>query len=116
MLKKHYDFILCDLNMPVMDGFECASKIISHYSSQELFNHKEKEDCPLLIACSAMINAQVEKKASESGFDMCIQSPLTMDIIKQKILPALQQRSEKFKQSKPKKVGYLENSEDIDLS
>ena len=68
--------------MPVMDGFECASKIIAHYSSQELFSHKVKGDCPLLIACSAMINAQVEMRALESGFDMCIQSPLTMDIIK----------------------------------
>lgn len=115
-MKKHYDFILCDLNMPVMDGFECASKIIAHYSSQELFNHKEKEDCPLLIACSAMINAQVEKRAKESGFDMCIQSPLTMDLILKKILPAVQQRSEKFKKSKPKNVGYLESSGDMELS
>lgn len=25
--NKNYDLIICDLNMPVMDGFECASQI-----------------------------------------------------------------------------------------
>jgi YesN/AraC family two-component response regulator len=24
VIKKQYDFVICDLNMLVMDGFECA--------------------------------------------------------------------------------------------
>ena len=36
-MVKEYDFIICDLNMPVMDGFECVKKIIEHYSSSNSF-------------------------------------------------------------------------------
>ena len=25
--NKQFDLILCDLNMPIMDGYECAEKI-----------------------------------------------------------------------------------------
>lgn len=32
VIEKQYDFIICDLNMPVMDGFECAQKIKDHYN------------------------------------------------------------------------------------
>ena len=29
--KNQYDLILCDLNMPVMNGFICANKIKKFY-------------------------------------------------------------------------------------
>ena len=35
--KKQYDYILCDLNMPVMNGFKCATKIKKFYNQNELF-------------------------------------------------------------------------------
>ena len=39
VLNKQYDFIICDLEMPVMNGYECASKIKALYEqSQGLFN------------------------------------------------------------------------------
>ncbi len=28
-----YDFVICDLNMPVMDGFECCQKIKTFYEN-----------------------------------------------------------------------------------
>jgi YesN/AraC family two-component response regulator len=31
---KNYDLIICDINMPVMDGFECAQQIKNLYSSK----------------------------------------------------------------------------------
>ena len=30
--KTQYDFILCDLNMPVMNGFTCCAKIKKFYN------------------------------------------------------------------------------------
>ena len=92
VLKKHYDFILCDLDMPVMNGFECAQKIRALYESAEhsFFNLRQKElSTPLLIPCSALITPQVEKKALEHGFDLCVQSPLTISVLTEKILPRI---------------------------
>ena len=38
MVKSNqYDFIICDLNMPVMDGFECALKIKDFYENKNQF-------------------------------------------------------------------------------
>jgi YesN/AraC family two-component response regulator len=37
VIEKQYDFIICDLNMPVMDGFECVQKIKEHYDDNNSF-------------------------------------------------------------------------------
>ena len=88
MLNKQYDFIVCDLDMPVMNGYECATKIRAKYEQkQDFFNVNEEEEvCPLLIACSALITPQIEKKTKDHGFDFAVQSPLTINVIKERIL------------------------------
>jgi len=60
----NYDFIICDLNMPVMDGYECAFKIKEFYkNSNQIFevSNDDKTEllCPYLVACSALINQDV---------------------------------------------------------
>ena len=35
--SKYYDFIICDLNMPVMDGYECVTKIKEYYDDNNSF-------------------------------------------------------------------------------
>lgn len=61
---KQYDFILCDLNMPVMDGFECIQKIKEHYQECNSFFERSSNPqifCPYLVACSAFINSKIEQ-------------------------------------------------------
>ena len=84
-----YNFVICDLNMPVMDGFECCQKIKTFYENynQQFFLVKvnlEKESLrPYMVACSALINHQIEQKAIRSGFDLVVESPLTVEILQQ---------------------------------
>ena len=91
VLKKNYDIILCDLNMPVMNGYECAKKIKAQYQpKQSLFNINEQEQqCPLLIAYSALITDDIEAKCKQHGFDLCLQSPISFQMINEKVLPII---------------------------
>ena len=41
VLKKQYDFVICDLNMPIVDGYGCANKIKNHYSSPVIFAEQD---------------------------------------------------------------------------
>ena len=34
--QKQYDFVICDLNMPVMDGYEAAMKIRNYLGERNL--------------------------------------------------------------------------------
>jgi CheY-like chemotaxis protein len=77
VLNKQYNFIVCDLEMPVMNGYECAQKIKAKYEQKQDFfslkkSQEEEDECPLLIACSALINPQIEKKALDHGFDFAV--------------------------------------------
>ena len=98
VLNKQYDFIICDLDMPVMNGYECAAKIKTHYEeSQGLFNFdisQNEHQCPILVACSALVTPVIKKKTLECGFDMCVQSPISVDFISRNILPRIKLRKE----------------------
>jgi hypothetical protein len=39
--------------------------------------------CPLLVACSAHVNDEIENRAIELGFDFVVESPLTIQIIEE---------------------------------
>jgi two-component system sensor histidine kinase/response regulator len=43
-----FDFIILDLNMPILDGYEAARKIIDHYNDDGkiLASMENSPDCP----------------------------------------------------------------------
>ena len=56
-----------------------------------------------MVACSALINHQIEQKAISSGFDLVMESPLTVEIL-QKIISRCSEHKKKeqliFEQNK----------------
>lgn len=60
-ISKNYDFVVCDLNMPVMDGFQFCINFIKYFEDKNNFfdpNQEEnKPKCrPFLIALTALVN------------------------------------------------------------
>ena len=65
---SHFDVILMDLRMPVMDGYEAMRQI-------RALTGAEKNNTPI-IAISAEINPDVEKAAKAAGADAVAAKPL----------------------------------------
>ena len=42
--KERYDFIILDLSMPIMDGYEACRQILDYYSEEnKLIGHKSQQ-------------------------------------------------------------------------
>ena len=50
---------------------------------------------PLMIACSADINPEIQKEAIEAGFDIVVQAPLTDKFLKEVVLEVKKRENEK---------------------
>jgi CheY-like chemotaxis protein len=75
------DFIIMDLTMPGLDGFEAAAAIRGNPKTQAI---------PLL-AVTALLGPDIRRKSLASGFDGCIVKPFTaweLDAAIKKILTA----------------------------
>lgn len=69
--QKHYDLILMDCEMPVMDGFEATLKI------REMETSKEKKS--IIIAVTAHVSDEHKEKCSEVGMDGFISKPFYIE-------------------------------------
>ena len=75
MHKNDIDFILSDLEMPIMNGYTACENIVKLYqnSRQQLYDSKDEDHVsqiishiikkPLMIACSGFVNESIRKKA-----------------------------------------------------
>ena len=71
-----YDFIFMDLQMPVMDGLECTSRIRASVPQ-----HQQ----PVIIAMTANVMEGIQQRCTEAGMDDYISKPVKMGSVKQKL-------------------------------
>ncbi|MBN1926912.1 MAG: response regulator [Prolixibacteraceae bacterium] len=81
-LQNDYDFILMDVKMPVVDGFEATRKI------REIEVKNNKPGKIPIIAMTASNTYEEEKKCLETGMDGFLSKPYQLDDLK-KILTNL---------------------------
>jgi len=66
----HYDAVLLDLGMPIMDGFEAAAVL------------GQLSPAPALIACSAWDDAATRSRTAALGFSMHLRKPFSLQVLK----------------------------------
>ena len=104
--KKMFDLIVLDLNMPVSDGLE-ALKLIKKLYLTETFrcsNLRENgigsmhlvDYMPHFIAVSAFIDSDKLAQLKLAGFNQVFEMPLSVDQIKNDILPQVEERAERI--------------------
>ncbi len=74
-MKKYYNIILMDIQMPVMDGLEASAKIVEHSSSR-----------PIIIATTANLAEVDKRKCFAVGMNDFLAKPLRQEDLKLAIL------------------------------
>lgn len=75
-IREHYDVVLLDLGMPIMDGFQAAVFL------------RQLEPAPLLIACSAWHDPDSRRRTTELGFSSHLAKPVRLDALEAALEPA----------------------------
>ncbi len=84
-IKNHYDVILMDVMMPIMDGLEAAKKIKSSPG---------KTDMPI-IALTASVTEKDIKKVFEAGMDAYLAKPIKITELKNTIIKLVASEGDK---------------------
>jgi two-component system, cell cycle response regulator DivK len=71
LAKDHYDIILMDINMPVMDGMECARQIRG-------LSEAQKANTPIIAITGNAMNYSLEDY-QKVGINEFLQKPLDFD-------------------------------------
>ncbi|MEA5093401.1 MAG: response regulator [Sedimentibacter saalensis] len=79
MAKEHHpDVIICDIGLPVMDGYEVAQQLRKDDEIKETF----------LIALSGYAGVEDRKRSREAGFDRHLAKPADISAIERVIAEA----------------------------
>ena len=82
--QNHYDLVLMDLHMPVMDGYEASQAI-------RAFEENDKKSIPI-IALTASALMEIRERIQEAGMSAFVSKPFEPDELYQTIekhLPSL---------------------------
>ncbi len=80
--EQHFDVILLDIIMPIMDGLDAAKKI------------KRIENPPYIIAVSAAVLSSDKEKGMEAGINHYLGKPLTKQELDEALKPFVIQRKQ----------------------
>jgi signal transduction histidine kinase/CheY-like chemotaxis protein len=72
---RHYQLILMDCNMPIMNGFDACKEI------RKLINEEEAPQIKI-IGCTAYVTEHASSESSSCGMDMLINKPLSRTTLK----------------------------------
>ncbi|MBT2287235.1 response regulator [Paenibacillus polymyxa] len=78
-----YDFVFMDLQMPVMDGLECARRIRESLP---------EPNQPIIIAMTANVMEDIQQRCNAAGMDDYISKPVKMGSVKQTLAHFQQQQ------------------------
>ncbi|THW91507.1 hypothetical protein D6C86_01640 [Aureobasidium pullulans] len=80
--KPPFDYILMDISMPIMDGFE-ATRRIREFEAKQSLSHKAT-----IIALTGLASAEAQADAASSGVDIYMPKPVKF----QKLRPLLERK------------------------
>lgn len=83
-IKKHYDLILMDLQMPEMDGYE-ATRLLRSYNDEKI------NAVPIIAMTASVIQSEVDK-CFECGMNAFVGKPFNPDELLEKIAQNLLQK------------------------
>ena len=81
LAHKHYDLVLMDVNMPVMDGFTATARIRDQESQQRTPLDKRLP----IVAMTAYALSGDEQKCLKAGMDDYIPKPVDIDVLTAKL-------------------------------
>jgi CheY-like chemotaxis protein len=79
--REHFDAVLLDLGMPVMDGFEAAAVL------------SELRPAPALIACSAWDDPETRRRTTDLGFSAHLRKPVPLELLEATLLEVMAGRA-----------------------
>jgi CheY-like chemotaxis protein len=58
--------------MPVMNGYDFATKLFDQYKERSFFNASDERQCPYLVACTSESSPEALSKCKKHGFKKII--------------------------------------------
>lgn len=100
-LEFMYDLVILDLEMPVCDGYSACQQIKMQFENKNIPAIKKGVEAgvlsdymPIIVAVSGYIDEKAEKKIAEVEFNGFFQAPLSVEDIKEMIMPDILKRKE----------------------